>query len=69
MSRKTFDCRDLPGEGTLNISGEEAAVNEAQARHAVAAHDVHDGDQLRGWIRSLLRDETAEPASIHGAVA
>ena len=57
MSRKVFDCRDLPGDCTLTVSGEEAEVVEAQAQHAVVAHDSADGQQLRTWIRSLLTEE------------
>jgi len=59
MARRTFDCRDLPGECTLTISGEEAEVIRAQAEHAVAAHNAEDGERLRVWIRSLLKDEAA----------
>ncbi len=64
MNRKTFDCRDLPGECTLAISGQEEEVVRAQAEHAIAHHKALDDDQLRQWIRSLLKDEAAtrEPA-------
>lgn len=64
MGHKLFDCRDLPGECTLAISGEEEEVVRAQELHAVAAHDAKDGEQLRRWIRSLLRDEPAVFVSV-----
>jgi uncharacterized protein DUF1059 len=56
MSRRTFDCRPLPGDCTLAISGSDEEVIEAQAAHAVAAHAVQDTPQLREWIRSSLKD-------------
>lgn len=64
MNRKMFDCRDLPGECTLAISGQEEEVVRAQAEHAISLHKALDDDQLRPWIRSLLKDESAmrEPA-------
>jgi len=62
MARMKFDCRDLPGDCTLTVSGEEAEVVEAQAQHAVATHDSTDGQQLRTWIRSLLTDESVNTA-------
>lgn len=63
MSRKTFDCRDLPGECSLAISGEEEEVVAAQALHAVATHGAANGNELREWIRSLLREEPASRAA------
>jgi predicted small metal-binding protein len=59
MNRKIFDCRELPGECTLTISGTEDEVLEAQALHAVAAHEQQDGPQLREFIRTYLKDEEA----------
>lgn len=59
MTRKIFDCRVLPGECTLTISGTEDEVLEAQAMHAVAAHDQHDGPELRDFIRAYLDEEVA----------
>jgi hypothetical protein len=41
----------------LTISGTEAEVVDAQAMHAVAAHDQHDGPELRDFIRSYLTAE------------
>jgi len=58
MSRKLFDCRNLPGECTLAISGEEEEVVRAQLLHAVEAHGVEDTPEMRKWIRSNLKDAT-----------
>jgi hypothetical protein len=57
MTRTVFDCRNLPGDCTLTISGTEAEVVDAQALHAVAAHDQHDGPELREFIRTYLTAE------------
>jgi uncharacterized protein DUF1059 len=59
MTRKVFDCRVLPGECTLTISGTEDEVLDVQAMHAVAAHDQHDGPELRAFIRAYLETEEA----------
>ena len=69
MSRKTFDCRELPGDCSLAISGEEEEVVRAQAQHAIATHGAQDGDELRGWILSLLRDEPTTAAPKLGTAA
>jgi len=57
MTRKVFDCNDLPGDCTLTISGTEEEVLEAQARHAVVVHEQVDGPQLREFIRAYLKEE------------
>jgi len=54
-----FDCRDLPGNCTLSISGTEEEVLAAQALHAVAAHEQPDGSELREFIRAYLKEEVA----------
>jgi predicted small metal-binding protein len=59
MSRKIFDCRDLPGECTVAISGEEDEVVETQALHAVKVHGQADSDELRDLIRRSLKDAPA----------
>lgn len=59
MTRNVFDCRALPGECTLTIAGTEEEVLEAQALHAVAVHDQHDGKELRDFIRVSLQAEVA----------
>lgn len=56
MSRKMFDCRDLPGECTLTISGEEDEVTSTQAEHAVSVHGAEDSPALRDQIRTMLKD-------------
>jgi predicted small metal-binding protein len=56
MSRKVFDCRELPGDCTLAISGEENEVLKAQMLHAIEAHGVHDSPEVREWLRSHLKD-------------
>lgn len=68
MTRMLFDCRDLPGDCTLSISGEADEVIENQARHAMAAHGSQEGPELRGWIQSMLKDE-AQPVPESAAVA
>ena len=59
MSRKFFDCRDLPGDCTLAIGGEEDEVVEAQVLHAVKIHGQKDSPDLRDLIRSALKDAPA----------
>jgi predicted small metal-binding protein len=59
VTRKVFDCRELPGDCTLTISGSEDEVLEAQAIHAVATHEQQDCPELRDFIRAHLRDEVA----------
>lgn len=58
MSRKIFDCREIPGECTLTISGEEDEVISAQAEHAIAVHGEKDTPELREQIRAHLKDES-----------
>ncbi len=59
MPRKVFDCRELPGECSLTITGTENEVLEAQALHAAAAHDQQVSPELTEFIRSRLTDEIA----------
>jgi predicted small metal-binding protein len=56
MPRKMFDCRDLPGDCTLAITGEEDEVVEAQVLHAVQAHGQADSTELREQIRAALKE-------------
>jgi hypothetical protein len=51
-----FDCRNLPGQCTLAISGEEDEVVEAQVLHAVQIHGQADSPQLRAQIRAALKE-------------
>lgn len=59
MSRKTFDCREWPGDCTLAISGEEEEVVEAQVLHVVRAHGQEESPGLRELIRASLKDAPA----------
>jgi predicted small metal-binding protein len=59
MPRKMFDCRDLPGECRLAISGDEAEVVQAQALHVVDVHGLPDTPELREQIRAALKDAPA----------
>ena len=52
MQRKMFDCRDLPGECTLAIQGEQHEVVEAQVLHSVQLHGQNDSAELRDLIRA-----------------
>ena len=59
-TRKSIDCRDHPGEKncSLKISGSEEEVLDSAVQHAVSAHGHEDSAELRGKIRSLLKDES-----------
>ncbi|HEV2712186.1 MAG TPA: DUF1059 domain-containing protein [Gaiellaceae bacterium] len=59
MPRKIFDCRELPGECTLVISGDEDEVVEAQVAHAVQVHGQRDSATLREQIRAALKEAPA----------
>jgi len=59
MTRKVFDCRELPGSCTLSISGTEEEVLATQALHAIAVHEQPDGAELREFIRAYLKEEVA----------
>jgi uncharacterized protein DUF1059 len=57
--RKSIDCREFPSEKncSLKISGTEEEVLAAAAQHAVSSHGHQDGPELRGQLRSGLREE------------
>jgi len=59
-TRKSIDCRDYPSEKncSLKISGSEEEVLDAAVQHAVSAHGHRNSAELRGEIRSLLKDES-----------
>jgi predicted small metal-binding protein len=59
-TRKSIDCRDHPSEKncSLKISGTEEEVLDAAVQHAVSAHGHGNSAELRGEIRSLLKDES-----------
>jgi len=56
--RKSIDCRDYPSEKgcTLRISGTEEEVLDAAVQHAVSAHGHTDLKELRGQLKSMLKD-------------
>ncbi len=58
--RKSIDCRDYPSEKncSLKISGTEEEVLDVAVQHAVSAHGHRNSAELRGEIRSLLKDES-----------
>ena len=62
MARKMIDCRKVPNEigCTLTIAGEEDEVLDAGVAHAVAKHGHQESPELRGMLRSALKD--AKPA-------
>jgi predicted small metal-binding protein len=56
--RKSIDCRDYPSENncSLKISGTEEEVLDAAVQHAVSAHGHQNTPELRGQIRTMLKD-------------
>jgi hypothetical protein len=58
-TRKSIDCRDYPSEKncSLKISGTEEEVLDAAVQHAVSVYGHENSAELRGEIRSLLKDE------------
>ncbi len=58
--RKSIDCRDYPSEKncSLKISGTEDEVLDAAVQHAVSAHRHEETPELRGQIRSMLKDDS-----------
>ena len=59
-TQKSIDCRDYPSEkdGSLKISGTEDEVLDVAVQHAASAHGHENSAELRGEIRSLLKDES-----------
>ncbi len=56
--RKIADCREMPSEKncSLFIEGTEDEVVRVALRHAVEDHGHEDSDELRGSIRSMLKN-------------
>jgi predicted small metal-binding protein len=56
--RKSIDCRDHPSERncSLKFSGTEEEVLDAAVQHAVSAHGHNNSPELRGQIKSMLKD-------------
>mgnify|MGYP001600886071 FL=1 len=59
MPRKYIDCREFPSEKncSLAISGTEEEVLDLAVLHAVNAHGHQNTPELRGQLRSLLKDD------------
>jgi hypothetical protein len=57
--RKVADCRLSPSEKncSVTIAGTEDEVMTVAVRHATQDHGHKDGPELRGQIKSMLRDE------------
>jgi predicted small metal-binding protein len=59
MTRKFIDCRAFPSEVncTIAISADtEEELVEAAVQHAVAVHKHQDTAELRGQLRTAIRD-------------
>ena len=58
-ARKSIDCRNYPSDKncSLKLSGTENEVLDAAVQHAVSAHGHHNSPELRGQLKSMLKDE------------
>jgi predicted small metal-binding protein len=58
--RKSINCGDYPSEKncSLKMSGTEQEVLDAAVEHAVSAHGHQNSPELRGQIKSMLKDES-----------
>jgi predicted small metal-binding protein len=58
--RKAIDCRDYPSDKgcSLRISGTEQEVLDAAVAHAVSAHGHENSPELRGQLKSMLKDSS-----------
>lgn len=68
MSRKIIDCRDFPGPCTLSIAGEEDEVILTQTAHLAAVHEMADTQEVRSYVRSILKDEANFSTAAQAAV-
>ena len=59
--RKSIDCRNYPSDKncSLKLSGTENEVLDAAVQHAVSAHGHQNSPELRGQLKSMLKDESA----------
>lgn len=57
--RKSIDCRNYPSDKncSLKVSGTENEVLDAAVQHAVSAHGHQNSPELRGQLKSMLKDE------------
>jgi hypothetical protein len=63
-TRKVIDCRLFPSSEkncTLAISGTEDEVLDLAVLHAVTAHGHMNTPELRGQLRSMLKEEESTP--------
>jgi hypothetical protein len=67
MSRKYIDCRDFPSDKncTVAIFGTEEEVLDLAVVHATNNHGHKDTHELRGQLRSMLKD-ASESESAYG---
>ena len=58
--RKSIDCRNYPSDKNcpLKLSGTENEVLDAAVQHAVSAHGHQNSLELRGQLKSMLKDES-----------
>jgi hypothetical protein len=57
--RKSIDCRNYPSDKncSLKLSGTENEVLDAAVQHAVSANGHQNSPELRGQLKSMLKDE------------
>ena len=57
--RKSIDCRNYPSDKNcpLKLSGTENEVLDAAVQHAVSTHGHRNSPELRGQLKSMLKDE------------
>jgi Protein of unknown function (DUF1059) len=57
--RKSIDCRNYPSDKncSLKLSGTENEVLDAAVQHAVSSHGHQNSPELRGQLKSMLKDE------------
>lgn len=58
-ARKYVDCRESASVSncSVKISGTEDEVLETTVLHAISAHQEKDSDELRKYIRSMMKDD------------
>lgn len=59
MGRKSIDCRAFPSEMNCSIAisaDTESELLEAAVQHAVAVHGHQDTPELRGQLKSAIKD-------------
>jgi hypothetical protein len=59
MSRKYIDCREMPSDSKCSVAISADTTEElveVAAQHAVAVHHHADSPELRGQLRTLIKD-------------